>query len=111
MPNAKKTFDAYTATRAKAEGEAMDKHAARELRRAQRARMDKVHCVTCPASRHTAMIGEALAKRGKYPMIQDEPEHVAGSLLSTVASLWKARAELLRLKEKYGIPRNKRTGW
>ena len=88
----------------------MDKYAKRELNRARRARMDKEFCVTCPASRHAMMIGEAIAKRRTYPMIQEEPDHVAGSLLSTVGSLWKARAELLRLKTKYGLPRNK-SGW
>jgi len=89
----------------------MDKHAKRELTRVNKARMTKNFCVTCPASRHAAMIGEALAKGRKYHMIDEEPEHIAATLLSTVGSLWLARAELLRLKQKYGIPRNKRTGW
>jgi hypothetical protein len=89
----------------------MDKYAKRELARVNRARMTKDVCVTCPASRHAAMIGEALAKGRKYHMIDEEPEHVAVTLLSTVGSLWQARAELMRLKAKYGIPRNNRTGW
>jgi hypothetical protein len=88
----------------------MDKYAKRELVRAKKARMTKDVCVTCPASRHALMIGEALAKRGKYYMLEEEPEHVAGSILSTVGSLWKMRAQLLRLKKKYGIPVG-RDGW
>lgn len=88
----------------------MDKHAAKELRRVRKARSVKDVCVTCPASRHAAMIGEVLAKGKKYHMIDEEPEHVAATLLSTVASLWTARADLLRLKAKHGIPRNAR-GW
>jgi hypothetical protein len=89
----------------------VDKYAKRELNRVNRARNTKGVCVTCPASRHAAMIGEALGKRQRFAMIEEEPEHVAVSILSTVASLWKARAELRRLKTKFGIPRNKKTGW
>jgi hypothetical protein len=43
--------------------------------------------------------------RGRpYPRDREEPEHVTGSLLSGVASLWQARAELRRLKAKYKNP-------
>lgn len=77
----------------------MNKYAARELKRANKARKGSPEvCVTCSASRHTALIGEALAKGKKYHMIDEEPEHVAVSLLSTAASLWKARLEIARLK-------------
>lgn len=89
----------------------MDKHAATELRRSRKVRRGtKDVCVTCPASRHAFMIGEALAKGKKYHMIDEEPEHVAVTLLSTVASLWTVRRDLMRLKKRYGIKPNKR-GW
>ena len=88
----------------------MDEHARRELRLAKKARSVRDICVTCPASRHAYTIGEALAKKHRYPMIEEEPEYVAASLLSTVGSLWRIRAELLRLKAKYSIPVGK-DGW
>lgn len=56
---------------------------------------------TCPASRHTQMIGEALPTKKGYPMLQEEPEHCAGSLLSTVAALYEARTEIARWKQSY----------
>lgn len=68
------------------------------MRRVNRARKFPVN--TCPASRHVQMIGECLARREKYSMIDEEPEHVAGSLLSVVESLYKARTELERLRKK-----------
>ena len=45
--------------------------------------------VTCPVSRHTVLIAEAIL-RGQ-PIDPAEREHVAGSLLCTVESLWKLR--------------------
>lgn len=52
---------------------------------------------TCPASRHAQMIGEYLPTKKGYPMLQEEPEHCAGSILATVAALYEARSNLLRL--------------
>lgn len=52
---------------------------------------------TCPASRHTAMIATELHRRGKYHMIDFDPDHVATSLAATVTALWQARAQLHRL--------------
>lgn len=49
---------------------------------------------TCGASRHTQIIGECLAKRRPYPMLEEEPEHCAISLLSTVDTLYRARTNL-----------------
>jgi hypothetical protein len=46
---------------------------------------------TCPASRHLHMIAEALATGRDYPMLREEPEHCAASMLSVLESLWKAR--------------------
>ena len=59
---------------------------------------------TCPSSRHVLRIGEALIKGEKYHMIDEEPEHVGMSLLSTVKSLFKARTEIDRLRAKLGMP-------
>ncbi len=54
---------------------------------------------TCPASRHVALMAEALAKKGAYPMLEEDPRHCAESMAATVESLWKARA----LLDKAGI--------
>lgn len=72
------------------------------IRRANRARNFPIN--TCPASRHVHMIGEALIRGKKYHMIDEEPEHVGGSLLSVVESLFKARTEVDRLRAKLGMP-------
>lgn len=53
---------------------------------------------TCPASRHVQMIGDILAKGKCYPMIDENPEDVAGSMLDTVASLYRARTEIAALE-------------
>ena len=52
---------------------------------------------TCGASRHVAMMADALIKPGRYPMFEEEPEHCAASLFDTVESLWSARSERDRL--------------
>ena len=52
---------------------------------------------TCPASRHTAIVAEALLKKQPYPMLEEEPDHVGHSIASTVSSLWQARAKLDQL--------------
>ena len=39
---------------------------------------------TCPASRHLHLIAEALAGGRPYPMLQDEPEHCAGTMLAVL---------------------------
>jgi hypothetical protein len=46
------------------------------------------------------MIAEHLATDG--PMLIDEPEHCAETMLSVLESLWKARTELERLKTPNG---------
>lgn len=65
---------------------------------------------TDPYSRHVHIMAEWLLKpqpkkRGgpgalRYPMLQEEPEHCAESLLVTLAELWEARTELAKLKER-----------
>ena len=54
---------------------------------------------TCPSSRHAAMVAEALLKGGRYPMLEEEPEHCGQSIAATVAALWECRAENSRLRE------------
>lgn len=70
----------------------------RQLKRAKRHRNFPFN--TCPASRHVQMIAEFLAHGKPYPMLQEEPEHCAGSMLSTVASLYAARTEITKLKDR-----------
>lgn len=53
---------------------------------------------TCSASRHLHMIAEHLAAGKPYPMLAEEPQHCAQTMLSVLESLWKARTELARLK-------------
>ena len=55
---------------------------------------------TCPASRHTQIIGEALLKGRLYPMLADEPKHCAESMLHTVVALYETRTELARLRAR-----------
>lgn len=69
-------------------------------RRASRARLFPTN--TCPASRHLHIMADALLKAKKdgslrYPMLAEEPEHCAESILAVLASLWEARTKL----EKY----------
>lgn len=61
-------------------------------RRVNRARRFPAN--TCPASRHLHMIANALASGRPYPMIEEEPEHCAGTMYSVLESLWKARTKL-----------------
>lgn len=49
---------------------------------------------TCPASRHLHLIAEHLASGKPYPMLQEEPEHCAETMLSVLESLWNARNKL-----------------
>lgn len=51
---------------------------------------------TCGASRHAAMIAEALCKQEGYPMLAEEPEHCGGSIAATVAMLWECRVKLAK---------------
>lgn len=56
---------------------------------------------TDPYSRHLHMIAEALLKPKKdgslrYPMLKEEPEHCAETMLNVLASLWEARKEFTK---------------
>jgi hypothetical protein len=48
---------------------------------------------TCGASRHAAMIAEALCSGEDYPMLAEEPDY-CGSIAATVAALWECRTKL-----------------
>lgn len=49
---------------------------------------------TCPASRHLHLMAEHLATGKPYPMLHEESEHCALTMLAVLESLWKARAKL-----------------
>ncbi|PTX52666.1 hypothetical protein IQ03_03877 [Gemmobacter caeni] len=74
---------------------AKDPQLARTIRRMRRARRFAQN--TCPASRHAQLIAETLAEGRDYPMLREEPEHVAGSIASVVADLFAARTVLDQL--------------
>lgn len=48
---------------------------------------------TCPASRHLHMIADHLARGKPYPMLTEEPEHCAETMLSVLESLWTLRTK------------------
>lgn len=66
---------------------------------------------TCPASRHVQMIAEALAARGDYPLLRDDPDHCAGSLASVVASLYAARSFLKSLGYTWEVDETGASDW
>lgn len=68
------------------------------LRAVKKARNFPVN--TCGASRHVQLMAECLIKYGYYTMVDEEPIHVASSMLSTVTSLYEARTELAALKKR-----------
>lgn len=68
-----------------------DKYLANQRRRTNKAR--KFMKNTCPASRHVHLMAECLARGEKYFMVDEEPQHVALSMLSVLESLWKLRTE------------------
>ena len=49
---------------------------------------------TCGASRHAAMIAEALCSGEDYPMLAEEPDHCGESIAATGAALWECRTKL-----------------
>ena len=65
-------------------------------RRATRAKRFPTN--TCPASRHLHLIAQSLAAGKPYPMLAEEPQHCAETMLAVLVSLWEARTELAKLK-------------
>lgn len=55
--------------------------------------------ITCPVSRHAAMVAEAMMRGEPYVMMDEDRVHCGASIGDTVASLWEARAEIERLRE------------
>lgn len=56
---------------------------------------------TCPASRHLHIIAEQLLRGNTYWLTEPaDREHVAGTMLSVLESLWKARSKLTASKVK-----------
>jgi len=49
---------------------------------------------TCPASRITASVAEALMTGQTCPLLEDEPEYCGAMLAATVAALWELRTEI-----------------
>lgn len=80
------------------------------------ARMDAARIgphITCPVSRHAAMMAEAMMRGEPYVMMTEERKYCGSSIGETVASLWAARAEIARLREAltfYTVPGNWRIG-
>jgi hypothetical protein len=68
------------------------------IRRVNRARRFPVN--TCPASRHVYIVAKNLLLG--WPVDPNEYEHIAGSLLSVLESLWKSRTRLEKLDPCYG---------
>jgi hypothetical protein len=81
----------------------------REIQRMNKSR--KFMENTCPASRHVQMMAEDLAKVGKYPMLQEDPKHCAGSIASVVNSLYSARSFLQSLGYTWEIDSNGNVNW
>lgn len=65
-------------------------------RRVNRIRNKHGFKITCPASRDLQMIADVLAAGRPYPMLEEEPEHCAVTMLAVLESLWKARARELK---------------
>lgn len=69
-----------------------DQKRLRNLRRRVKAVRDfPMH--TCPASRHLHLIAEALATGKPYPMLHEEPQHCAETMLAVLEGLWMLRKE------------------
>jgi hypothetical protein len=75
-------------------------------RRVMRAR--RTTAWTDPCSRHLHIMADCLSQGNRqYPMLQEEPEHCAETMYFVLESLWKARAELAKLKILPPPPRGK----
>lgn len=66
---------------------------------------------TCPASRHAQTIAESLLNHGEYEMLQEEPEHCAGTIGSVVSSLYQARSFLKSLGYDWRLLNNGDVEW
>jgi hypothetical protein len=53
---------------------------------------------TCPASRHVQLAAQGLIRDGHHPAFQEEPLHIASSMLAVVTELYKARTRIAELE-------------
>lgn len=58
--------------------------------------------VTCPASRHAAMMAEAMIKGEPYQMMTEDRGHCGESIAHSVTGLWEARATVHALAQALG---------
>ena len=74
----------------------------RQRRRTARARNFPTN--TCPASRHVHMIADNMLDPKRKAPIEDywDAQHMAGSLLSVLESLWKARTKIAKMEAARG---------
>lgn len=70
-------------------GSAGDKRIKALRRRADKARRFPIN--TDPCSRHLHIMADYLSKGQPYPMLQEEPQHCAESMLVVLACLWEGR--------------------
>jgi hypothetical protein len=66
---------------------------------------------TCPASRHVQIMAESLTENGKYPMLDEDPRHCAGSLVAVLNNLYTARTFLDQLGYTWATDSNGNTTW
>lgn len=59
---------------------------------------------TCPASRHLHLIADALARKQRYPSLIEDPQWIAETMLSVLASLWEARTTIAKVAALTGVP-------
>ena len=55
---------------------------------------------TCAASRHLHLMANQLAAGKPYPMLADEPQHCAETMLAVLEALWKSRTKLQKLDDQ-----------
>lgn len=77
---------------------APDEFAAQALAQMEKARDFPAN--TCAASRHLALLAEAILRGEPCPHLADDPQHCAESMAWTVAALWHARTELAAERER-----------
>lgn len=73
-------------------------------RRVRRAMQFPVN--TCGASRHVHQMAEVLAAGGRYPMVDEDPRHVAESLLAVLEDLFKLRTQVRKAEGSIVRERN-----
>lgn len=57
------------------------------------------------------MIAEDLASVGKYPMLEEDPDHCAGSIASVVTNLYEARSFLASIGYSWSVDDHGNIEW